>query len=165
MKIFKAPVLTHCFRLAGIIVIAAGLAMAVIMMMGAGPARQVSAALGIPAIYVALICLLMALIVALPFFAMAQVVEYLDRTAYYAKLISVNLESEAYETRKDLQKLAAQLNVIAENQSKHAAPGVPPLPAAGPSVNCPYCSEAILLGTLRKGVNTCPKCAGNFNAE
>jgi hypothetical protein len=135
------------------------------MMMGDGMARSMSAAVGMPTLYGALFFLVSALILALPFFGMAQVVEYMDKTAYYTKLISVNLETEAYETRKDLQKLVVQLNTIADNQAKLAVAAASPSPPAVPSVNCPYCSEPIPLGTLRKGVNACPKCGRNFNAE
>jgi hypothetical protein len=179
IKTFETPILTTIYRSIGWIVIVLGILVAIFILKDGAVNVSAKSMMSYPPFAVAIIDLLITFAIALPMFGIAQVVEYIGKTAFYAELANSNLTSEAGDIKKAIGKVSDQLKKMADNQgqsieSKQAkrtekAEFIPiPLKApvySQPSINCPTCSQRILESNLVNGMNTCPKCSGDFKVE
>jgi hypothetical protein len=162
-----------------------GVVFAAILMFGGALVNSMAGAtnnfMGASSVLGAIVVLLITFSIALPLLGIAQVVEYIGKTAFYAELASANLSSEAYEIKKALGKISDGLKTRSEKDEKSeikddfpklkrpthsprvpVAPVVPEVPA---TINCPHCSKTILESSLVNGMNVCPACEREFKVE
>jgi len=174
-KTFKTPILSGIFKVVGGVVAIMGVCSAIIFFLVVALSGNGQPIMGIAAGYFSLIILIVTFLIALPLLGIAQVIEYIGKIAFFSEQICEYVDrdnqtilTDTYEIRKDLEKMAGQLKVISSNQAKYATSKTDPVPAPPPvpsTVNCPHCNDQLMLVNLHKGVNTCPKCKHNFNAE
>jgi len=177
-KTFKTPILTTIYRSIGWVVIVLGVICAIIILKDGTKNTVANSMMSFPPVSIAIIDLLITFAIALPLFGIAQVVEYIGKTAFYAELANSNLISEAVDVKKALGKVSDQLKKIADNQANAPTSPPPPIPTTSlkpktsaskpliaPSIVCPHCRERILESNLVEGMNTCPKCSRDFKVE
>ncbi|MDZ4199739.1 MAG: hypothetical protein U1E27_10710 [Kiritimatiellia bacterium] len=151
---FKEPILAAIYRLAGIIIVVVGILAAVAAIMGSAFGGGPEGILG------ALVALVVTLIIALPFFGIAQLFTYIGKTAFYAESISDSLTMSMHEINKSTQQISERLkSMVMRDVSRDAGP------APERTADCPLCGTSIPIRQLRKGSNSCPQCKQVFEVE
>jgi len=147
-KEFKKPILGSIYDAAGGLVIGIGLILAVTALfvdsrgLGVGPT-------GISG---SLLILFIALMIALPFFGIAQIFKFIGKAAFHSESIDEHLRTSLFEItqllkRPERYRTDDRSNVAGEKM-----------------VNCPNCEAQIPLRMVNVGLNTCPDCRQNFEA-
>jgi hypothetical protein len=145
---FQQPILATVYKVAAVLILIIGILSAIVPLF--------AGAQGLPFTGLTLVA---TLIVALPFFGIAQLFTYIGKTAFFAETISESLTLSMFEINKSLQQISRQLLTP-------AGPHTPqPKAADDRVVSCPHCAASLAIGKLHRGSNTCPECGRSFDVE
>lgn len=146
---FKRPILSSVYRISGALCIIGGVLALCSSIFAAVNGSDGGALAGVTmfggAIGAAVIC-----------FGIAQVLDYIAKTAYHAERCDLALTSQA------ASRQAAP--AVASRAPRHDSPRLTGV-ADSATAACPSCMAELDVRTIRRGSNTCPTCGIQFTAE
>lgn len=143
---YKKPILASIYDAFGWLIVGVGVIAAITSILGG---RMYGGPTGVAGFIAAL---LVAAIIALPFFGIAQIFQFIGKTAFYTEAISDHLKTAMYDLNNSIKQIASVASKGNNSEPREQ------------TVNCPHCGSDIPLRTIKRGVNNCPDCRQTFEA-